>query len=230
MRECLIALLVILVTVLTTGVGYTGPLGLYGFLTVPTGDFGSKTDDNGGLAKTGFALGTEIELLELPIEAPGFFWISDAMVVFNSFDTDAMVDIMGGGTVDAGWWVNVPVLTGLRFEAPAAPQVKLYGAGLVGANFSRSPKLDWSGVVFDGVNYHDVILTQESGSGASFAFELGGGLLIREMLDVSMRYLNLGKPHFDVDTRVTIDGYPQSGSGKFDQSISMFVVSAGVRF
>jgi len=178
----------------------------------------------------GFAIGSEVELLELPLAAPGLYWIAGAMVAFNSFDTDAMVDIMGGGSVDSGWWVNVPLLTGLRFEARAGPKITLYSAGLAGVSFSRSPGFRWSGTVFDGMNYHDEILTQESGVGSSFAFEVGSGLLIGDTFDVSLRYVNMGKPLFNIDTALTIDGYPQRGSDRFRQSVSMFVASAGVRF
>lgn len=233
MRALIPVLLSVLMTVLLATLAYSGPFGLYGFLNVPTGDFGATSGDKAGAAKTGFAFGTE---LKLHIPAQGLFWAYDAMVMINSVDTApfdesmlSLPDVVSGST-DVTSWVNIPLLTGLRYEAPASPEVKLYGVGLIGLDFARSPKIDWEGVITDGTTDYSVTITQESTVSTSFAFEVGGGLLIGDRFDVSLRYLNLDTPKFEVDTKAVVEGYPQSGKAKFEQSISTFLISAGVRF
>jgi hypothetical protein len=194
---------------------------------MPVGEFGDDSGYEAGLANTGFGFGLAYRV---PLGVPSLSLVFDAGLLANPLDTDPIEFSMGGGGVDATSWWNIPVLSGIRFDAPASPLVSMYGTGLVGVSFARSPEITWSGMYYDGMTWYNAKIIQKSGSGTSFGLKLGGGLLIADRLDVGVSYLNLGKPEFDVDTQLMFDGYSAVDGLKFKQSVSMLLISAGVRF
>lgn len=223
MKRSFLFLLVVCWTAVLAGPTYCGPLSLQGFISMPTGDFGDDSGEEAGLAKTGFGVGAEFKL---PVGTQRLSWLFSTHLLVNSVDTDVIEAEMPGGSVDASSWVNIPLMAGIRVENVASPQIGMYGVGLVGLNFARSPQLDMSGPI-DG---YDAQFKQESGSATSFGFEVGGGVLIADKFDVSLRYLNLGKPEFTVEVQGTVDGETVVTEGEFEQSISMFLISAGFAF
>jgi hypothetical protein len=199
---------------------------MHGYVTIPAGDFGDALGEEAGLAKTGFGLGTE---LTLATRVSGLSWASDASILFNGFDLGAFKE-NAGGVAEVGWWWNVPLLTGLRYDAAASPEASMYGTVLAGLSIAKTPDFKWSGQMFDGYDLHAVDMDQEASFATSLGFELGGGLVIGDDLDISLRYLNLGSPEFHVHTELTTDGQTEARRIMTKKPISMFLISAGLKF
>jgi hypothetical protein len=193
-------------------------------------DFGDHQGRDAGFAKTGFGVGLE---LKLPLGPRGLFCALDGSFLFNGFDVDAFVRNAGGMAEDgeATWgWLNLPLLAGIRYDVKVSPGAEMYGVVLSGLDISRTPDVEWTGQIFDGYAWHSARTRQEGDFASSLAFGVGGGVVLRDDVDISFRYLDVSSPKFDTKSEVTLDSGTEVRPITYEQPISVFLVSVGLKF
>lgn len=214
-----------------------GTFGMFGGLSLPTGDFG---DEESGAAQIGFLAGVDFTLPFRTLERSG--WISSLSVIHNSAKAPSAEMSLFETTVnfksEAGSWILITPLTGFKFVHEISPDLELYGIGQAGLMIGRSPDITmtietesydfdpWTGELI--TTTEKMTLTQESTSASSFAFSVGAGIVINNNISISLTYLS-GKPEYDVE----IDS-----EGWFDitvdmttkQATSLFQLVAGFNF
>lgn len=223
----------------------------FGAVAVPLGDFGDDKGAEAGLAMTGFGFGGE---LFIPVNRDGLGVIVSGMFVSNgvdegdfvvggfkegTFEQDGVTVTIGNVDVDAGLWVNIPILAGLKLQREVSAALKVYGQGTGGVTIVKAPKIMASGLFSatdGGVTVKGRITGEiEWDTAASFGFGLGGGVVISDRFDCGVRYMYLGDPEIDGSGTVTLstggntDSYPYLAES-FHQSISTLCVYGGVRF
>jgi hypothetical protein len=170
-------------------------------------------DENSGLAKSGFGFGAAYTF---PLGSPGLGWETDVAVIFNSVDESAGEDEYT--SVKAGKWMNIPIMTGLRYAADISPTMQFFGLGQIALTMINGPDIE----ITD--EYYDETYDYEVGSGTSFGFGVGAGLIFNSKFVISLRYLALGSAELDI----TIDGEEEDVG--YEPSISMMVFTAGINF
>ncbi|MHA1380897.1 MAG: outer membrane beta-barrel protein [Candidatus Helarchaeota archaeon] len=207
-----------------TGTGY---FGLYGSLSFPQGDFGDDdvNDDDCGFAKTGFGVGAEFTL---PLGSPGLGWITSATFILNGFDEDELEDYVDEGKMDAGSWLNIPIMTGLRYESEVSPTMKIYGQGQVGLNLVKAPKIEFEYSYYD--YYEDEYYSGKSETewdiASSFGFAIGGGIIINNKINIGLRYFSLGEP--EIEGKIKSSG--ESDKTEWELPISAMLITVGINF
>jgi hypothetical protein len=210
---------------------FTGPIAAqsvkaFGVLAVPVGDFGDDSGNDAGMAKLGFGLGVDVLF---PFDAPGLSWSLSSILMINPVDGDEMEDQMGG-TIDVGSWMSIPLLTGIKYGGDVSSNVEMYVLGQAGLAFHRAPDIEWSGYIYDGYEYVPFTAEQNLDSSTSFAFCFGGGFLLNDRFDISLRYLGLGTPEMDGEVEAwAMDEYVREYID-VEQPVSIVVISAGIAF
>lgn len=186
------------------------PLTVFGLLSLPQGDF---ADEQNGAAKTGFGLGAEFAM---PLQGSQATELRlGVSYIHNSMDVSEIEDYFV--SVEADGWTNISFLGGIRHYFKGMPD-GLYLQAMAGWNMASPGDL-----TFDDGNTEFV----QSGSfGSAFAFSLGAGMR-RGPLDFSLRYMNMGEP--EIELKVKEDG-ELLGKTKFEQKISMLVLTVGYSF
>lgn len=205
-----------------TGIGY---FGLYGSLSIPQGDFGdddAASNNDGppdcGFAKTGFGLGAEFTL---PLDSPGLGWITSANVILNGVDEDELAgddDVI----IDAGSWLNVPIMTGLRYESEVSPTMKIFGQCQLGLNLVKAPKIE--------LEEDSEKAEVEWDMASSFGFSIGGGIIINNKINIGLRYFSLGEPEIEGKWKYSEESGEESGKVKWELPISAMLFTVGVNF
>lgn len=143
-------LAIMFILVLIPAVAYSqdqfGKFNLFGGIAMPRGDFADDDmeDEDSGLAKTGFGIGIN-HTRELT--SPELTWMSSVTLLINGYDLDE--DEFGEDVdVEMGRWMNIPVMTGLRYETSISPTMKIYGFGQAGFNFAKAPNVEVKGEVY----------------------------------------------------------------------------------
>ena len=194
-------------------------------ISFPSGDFGDDSGKDAGLAKTGFGISGS---LTLPSGSPGLGWTFSASFLLNGIDDTELKQELremlyyfgyeGNIDLDFGYWVNVPILAGLKYKTPLSPTSDFYFIGQVGINFVKGPTMKLSlDDGFSSKTTYDVV--------SDFAFAVGGGFIINQKFTVELKYLGLGEPE--------IEGTSESGSESveiegIDQPISILLISLGI--
>lgn len=181
---------------------------VYGGISIPTGDFG---DDNGarddGFANVGFNLNGEyVSFFE---DTPELGWVSSLGININGGDQDLRSGIQD---VDIGSWINIPLLTGVRYQHNLDNGNPIYAQAKIGINFSKAPKIELNQVGNE--------LTTNLAT--SFGLALGGGIIVNDKINLSLRYLGLGEPELEYESD---DG----GSVQFEKPISILQLTAGFK-
>ena len=158
------------------------PLSIFGGLAMPRGDF--KDDDidleNAGNAKTGFGAGINYTT---PLTKPGLSWISSISLLMNGFGEDLFEE--EDEKIDAGSWINIPIMSGIKYQTSISPTMKIYVLGQVGLDIVKAPRIEWD----EGELEWDM--------GTSFGFTFGGGIVLTDNLSIGLRYYSLGEPDID---------------------------------
>ena len=136
-----------------------GRFGVYGTLSLPSGDFGDDKGNDAGLAKTGFGAGIEFNY---PLGTPGLFWTTNAWLLFNGYDVDeddiedAREDEFDDYDFDLedfdleiGSYMNIPIMSGLKWVLTLSPTAELYGVGQAGINFAKFPGFEENWTISD---------------------------------------------------------------------------------
>ena len=160
-----------------------------GGLSIPVGDFADDSGSDAGSAGIGF---TVVGDYLVPLGSPGLDWMTSASVAVNTVDEDAFdvfnVDV---DDVDTGFWINVPVLTGIRYQTEVSPTVDIFGLGQVGLNVVRAPSGE--------VNDFDPSVEFSPGIATALGFSFGGGIVLNERIQIGVRYNILGNPDIEYD-------------------------------
>lgn len=178
-------------------------------VVMPTGDFADDGGADGGFAMIGFAL---IGDYLYPV-GNLLGWITSATIAYNP----AQDDILGGADGEPGFWINVPLLTGLRYETPLSPTASLFGQAQVGFNYTNGPDIEAD------INSQQIEVNY--GSAVSFGFSVGVGITLNPRINVSTRYFDLGKPELEVET-VQVGG---GGETELERPISFFQIGITYR-
>lgn len=197
-------LLFALIAIFTLGfnVANAQSFGIYGGVSLPMGDFADDSGDKAGLAKLGFGGGVQVAF---PLGSPELELIGDAAFLYNPFDEDK------SGIKDAAY-TNIPIMAGLRYVGMVNPDFSIYGMGLVGINIASFSDIE--------DEFGDVL---EIKGGTAVAFGFGAGVIFSEKFNIGARYLILGEPEFTAE-------FEGTEVGKFKQSISMLLITAGITF
>ncbi len=230
------AILVLLVLFTAAGACHAQSFGFFGGVSMPLGDFAGDGGEKAGYAKTGYGGGVEFCM---PIGTGGLGWIASGAFVLNGIDIDKYpIDEYEEEGIrivsfDMGSWMNVPLMTGVRFEAEASPALGVYGMGLGGLSLVKAPKMDIDGRFTAGTITANFSSEVTWDLVTAFCFGFGGGVIIGERFNVDVRYLNIGEPEFGGKACLTVAGSSESidkDLEKVKQSISMLLITAGVSF
>jgi hypothetical protein len=184
---------------------------VFGGVSFPTGDFGATTGVDAGGAQTGFALGVDGSLALAPVLA----WTSSAILSVNSADVGQL--LAGTGiSADAGSWISVWALTGLKVSGALSPEVEISCFGQVGLLYGVSPEIT--------LTAGTARATQKSASATAFGFGVGAGMTFGPVA-VGLRYLS-GEPEYSVTATGTAGTY----SGKVKQQTSCILITGGFVF
>ena len=213
-----ISIILTMVLLITVGTTYAqiekGEFGIYGSISIPTGDFGDDKGIDAGGAKTGFGIGAEYKF---PIGSPGLEWITSATFLLNGFDVSE-VEKEFTGDIDACSWINVPVFTGLIFQIQTSPTLDIYGLGQVGLDFIKAPDVEISYMGVSGEISYDLA--------TSFGFGIGGGLIINKKINIGFRYFGFGEP--EIKGTMKIDSFEEDM--EMEQPISIIMITIGTNF
>ncbi len=206
-------------------------------LPVPIGDFAAdKGNDGDGYASLGFGAFAE---LNYPLSTSGLGWLTSAAFLYNDNNSDINEKILQTVGFDVskevGSYITVPIMTGLSYTGEVSSELDYIFTGQINFSFinvgTETDKI--SGMTSDGYLLSGEV-KDEYKSATSFGFGLGGGLIINNLIIISAKYLNLGKPELKYDETLTLSYLGITDSEKYSysrkQSFSYFVLSIGIMF
>ena len=172
----------------------------------------------------------------LPLGSPGLGWITSATFILNGFDEDELEDYVEDeledyvdeGKMDAGSWLNIPIMTGLRYELEVSPTMKIYGQGQVGLNLVKAPKIEFEYSYYDDYEdeYYSEKFETEWDIASSFGFAIGGGIIINNKINIGLRYFSLGEP--EIEGKIKSSG--ESDKTEWELPISAMLITVGINF
>lgn len=239
--------LCVIVLIAGTASSHAQNISLLGHLSIPIGDYGSSSSDDPGNANIGFGAGVEIEA---PTEMESFSVIGQVRMIFNPSDDSGWQEYFYYDMslywyliwdaelitldMDAGRYLNIPVMIGVRSEAVSGPNLKFFIKGLAGLNFSMFPDYKFPMTVYDYYSSEFYAIDGEGsadGTGTTFCYSVSAGLTINDKVDIGLEYLNLGKPEIDGSISISSGGSQiDAADWTFVQSIAMANISIGVKF
>ncbi len=233
---------------LITNLAYTQvelTLHLFTCATLPNGDFskdlgvnprvtrraGFDVGDKVGLAQPGFGAGAE---LITPVWFKGLQWVFGAKVLANDANektAQAEFRALLGDSADLqfkyGRWVNIPVMTGFRYDYHFTHRYTLYGILQAGINVSKaaSRKAYLGQLTVEDTQF---FWTRD------FGVEVGLGFVIDQTYNIGFRYLALNSPRYEGTRWLSEKMFPQIFSRENailgeERAISMFVVTLGIQ-
>lgn len=247
MKRYLITLLIVpfVITSLLYAQNEELALVIFGSTSLPTGDFGKDigkfpkmtrragfdVGDKEGLAQTGFGVGAEIIT---PVKFKSLSWILSGKFLYNGVDGSAVQSEFRhqlGDTVDInfdfGNWINIPVMTGFKYDFRLSHKLVLYGMLQGGINVSKaaSLKATVAGITVEKTTFDFA---------RDFGYEVGLGLLFDHRYNIGFRYLALSTPRYEGTRKLSEIQFTEIYSRKTailgeERSISMFVVTLGVQ-
>jgi len=221
-------------------------LNVHGILTLPNSSFGTMSDNttsitnrNGfkigdkiGAAKAGFGLGLE---LSNPVWFSGMKWIVSAKLLINPVNGSEVQSIyrsQWGDTIkvnlDFGNWINIPLMTGLKYNYQFSSNFECYGLLQGGANFSKAPSLKATDV--------DIIIEEAKYEFVTdFSFNAGVGIIFNKKYTFGINYLNLSTPRYKGTKELNQNYFPNIFRVKNsiiaeERRISIFSFTFGILF
>ena len=217
----------------STGLKFT----INGMLPVPIGGLAAdKGNDGDGYASIGFGGFAE---LNYPLSSSGLGWVTSAGLLYNGNNSDINEKILQSLGFDVskevGSYIVIPVMTGLGYIGEISPELDYIFTGQINFSFinvdAETDKI--SGMTTDGYLLSGEV-KDEYKSATSFGFGFGGGLIINNLIIISAKYLNLGKPELKYDETLTLSYQGVTESEKYaysrKQSFSYFTLSVGIMF
>ncbi|MBN2415028.1 hypothetical protein JXO52_04265 [bacterium] len=186
---------------------------VYAGLSLPSGDFGDDRMEEdallSGFARTGFGALAEYDK---QLDSPGLAWVSGIAVMFNGFDTDALPD-GDSDEINAGSWIILPAMTGLRYATEVSSGTLLYGIGQIAFSLISAPDIDIENTEI------------KMGSATTLGFVLGGGVMLNNRINIGLRYFLLGEPSIKGEARHSGD----SDDVTWEPSVSTIFLTVGLR-
>lgn len=233
-----------------------------GYAALPTGDFGKDIGENAhitrragfdigdyvGLAQNGFGAGAE---LYTPLALRGVDWIISARVLTNRTDVSAIentFEFQLGDTIDLqfefGNWINIPVMTGIRYGYSLMPGVDIFGFIQVGINITQAaarkavrPEITVKyrypdNTVVDTTFYDYPVEETTFKYSRDFGFEVGCGVELFRKFNVGVRYLALNTPRYQGTRKLSEYQFRNIFSRETvilgePRRVSMFLISLG---
>jgi hypothetical protein len=218
-----------------------------GNITVPTGDFGKDIGENPllreragfdigknvGLAETGFGAGAE---LITPVTLGGLDWILSARLLTNSSNIAAIeteFEHQLGDTVDIefeyGNWINIPVMTGFRYNYSLAPNFSMHALIQVGINVSKAATRKATREI---AGMDSTVEETSFEFARDFGVEFGLGIELANKFNLGVRYLALNSPRYEGTRKLSEKQFPgifsrESAILGEQRSISMILVTLG---
>lgn len=191
--------------------------------------FGFDIGSNVGLAKTGYGVGLE---LYTPVLVNGLDWMISMRYLANSTDgttAEAKFEQLMGDSVDliykTGTWINIPVMTGLRYKCQFSNDL---GAAVLlqgGINFSRAASR--TGTIGD-------VRAEETtfDFARDFGYQIGMSIELFKKWNLGFSYLSLSKPRFEGSRTLSEKVFPEIFSRENEilgeaRSVSMYLISLG---
>ncbi len=228
---------ILFIIFITFSISYSQSVEVFGGIALPQGDFGDDSGEGAGLAETGFGAGLQFNS---DLNTPGLSWITSASLLINSTDESPAKNALKGEygydadiDVSIDSWMNIPLLTGLKYISQNPGTMNFYFIGQIGINIVVPPDQNISLSVYDSYyGFMDMNIDQSNDSANSFAFLVGGGLLISENINVGIRYFGLGEPEIKSKIRGTSTSGSQTATltaeGEFKQNISVLLINIGI--
>ncbi|MFC1538755.1 hypothetical protein ACFL6H_04970 [Candidatus Latescibacterota bacterium] len=200
------------------------PFSIFGGLAMPQGDFGDDDDlEDCGNAKTGFGAGINYTT---QLTNPDLSWISSISFLMNGWDEDMLEEEWGEDTkIDAGSWINIPIMSGIKYQTSISPTMQIYLLGQGGLNIVKAPSLEASYYDdYDEEWYKDEL---EWDTGSSFGFTFGGGIVLTDKISIGLRYYSLGEPEIEGEYKSEDD---DSEKIEWEGPISILLVMVEISF
>ena len=203
----------------------SGDFTMFGCVALPQGDFQDDFGTDACAAKTGFGFGVE---QTIATGAPMVGWITSAAVFFNKCEEDifekdieALLQVEVSD-LDIGKYMNIPILTGLKFQGPASQGIDVYGLGQVGLNIFKFPSIE--GTTADG---YEGEFSWDTAT--CFAFCVGAGFVLNRSVNIGIRYYGLGEPEFEGTFEYSGNGVSQKVKWhELDKNVSMLMIMLGI--
>ncbi|MCF6269803.1 MAG: hypothetical protein L3J41_08840 [Melioribacteraceae bacterium] len=217
---------------------------VHGILSFPNSSFGTLSDnktsrtnriglkigDKIGLAETGFGIGAE---LNTPVWTEGMNWIVSAKILINPTNSTEIQSIYRSQwddsvnvELDVGNWINLPLMTGLKYTFNLFNNFEFYGLAQGGANFSKAPSFiaTEGSVTIEKTNYEFV---------TDYSVELSIGIIYNKTYNIAFSYFNGGTPRYRGTRELNPIYFPKIFDVKSDiiaeeRSISMFTLTLGI--
>jgi hypothetical protein len=213
-------LLIVFIAVMGYGQTGEGKFGIFGGLSMPQGEFADDDfEDDSGFAKMGFCIGGEYVK---QLNSPGLSWVTNISVVLNGLDEDPIAEgyeemAYEDFTADAGSYINVPIMTGLRYSTETSPTMQMYGIAQIGLNYMKYPTIELQG--------DDGSADIEIDATTSFGFAIGGGIIMNNKFNIGIRYLTFGDQDVDGELKIPYEDDVQI-EGEF--SLSYLLITIGI--
>jgi len=185
----------------------------------PAGDFAAGGSaggggTRGGFAEPGFTMGGEISFPVM--KNSNLYWMN--VISYHNHQTNySTIFPPYLYNVTSGSWHILTPLTGLKYRMRFARDFAAYGFAQGGYMYGISPELQLSSAQGTG--------TQETAEGGSFAYSVGMGVFISDLVDLTFRYVH-GDPTYEVTTSTS--GEPTVTS--FQQNTTMIQLVGGLTF
>ncbi len=218
---------------------------VFGSFTLPHGDFGYDigssayiTRRNGyyfgdlvGLASDGWGIGAEVYL---PInDLKRVDWVFSGQFLMNSPNVSAIRNAFQSEigdslalSVNFSDWINIPIMTGMRYRQEIFKGVDLYAELQCGIDVSKEPdrKFTISGSVAENTRFDPYI---------GFGFNAAIGMILFHRYNLSVRYLDLGTPSFTGSRTLSPRYFPsivtiESNVPGDQRRVDMFQVIVGI--
>lgn len=218
---------------------------IFGSFTLPHGDFGYDigssayiTRRNGyyfgdlvGLASDGWGVGAEVYL---PVnDLTRVDWVFSGQFLMNSPNVSEIQNVLQNDIGDSlqlrvnfSDWINIPIMTGMRYRQEIFKDVDLYAELQGGINVSKEPdrKFTISGSVAENTKFNPYI---------GFGFNAAIGMILFHRYNLSVRYLDLGTPSFTGSRTLSPHYFPSivtigSNVPGDQRRVNMFQIIVGI--
>lgn len=146
-----------------------------------------------GFAATGFMIGYK---RYNPLSVENLSWVFGIQAYYNGLNSDYKDEVEDDWKdVTFARYLNFPATVGLNYAFPLAENIKLYGEGAIGANFSLPTNMSMEG----NSGYQDMKYKFTPTFGFTYALE--GGIFINDRYSIALRYNHLGsyKYKYEID-------------------------------
>lgn len=199
-----------------------GDISLHFGPSFPMGDFGDDDidDDDAGLAGIGFGAGLNY-IYPLTEDGLGLYGGIDFIINPTSKDAQDDIEDLFGSTSEFTFPknINIPVSAGLDYTFKANDQVSLYGQGGISLSLLKLTDFIWE-------EEGDDDYEEKYDLSTSFGFNIGGGLIINDKVEIGLKYYGLGEHEIEGEYEYGTD---DGNTDDYDQKVSLFMITLGFR-